>query len=167
MQPESLEHSSHRRHLSRTDKSCDSKVLSGQFLAGTVQGSSCSPLFTWEQANPAATPKTMLLNWGNRLPSALQDDVFWLSGDGFWQLDYAFSRMCDLAYLRQDIIATSAQVHFVNDSTLLLFLLNNLKLFWNLGCTFYPLNATLAVLSGVVGMYFLTSSCAFDDDVQQ
>lgn len=65
--------------------------------------------------------------------------------------------MCDLAYLRQDISAASAQVHFVNDSTLLLFLLNHLKLFWNLGCTFYPLNATLAVISGVVGMYFLTS----------
>lgn len=64
--------------------------------------------------------------------------------------------MCDLAYLRQDIIATSAQVHFVNDSTLLLLLLNNLKLFWNLGCSFYPLNATLAVISGVIGMYFLT-----------
>lgn len=72
-----------------------------------------------------------------------------------------------MANLRQDIIATSAQVHFVNDSTLLLFLLNNLKLFWNLGCVFYPLNAILAVISGVVEMYFLTSWCAFDDAVQQ
>lgn len=72
-------------HFSRTDKSCDSKVLLwGQFFAGTVQGSSCSPLFSLERANPAATPKTMPLNWVNRLPSALQGDVFSLSGAGFW-----------------------------------------------------------------------------------
>lgn len=98
-----------------------------------------------ERANPAARPKTMpLLSY--RVVSLFLWNIWeWILVTGLCfrergcatSLESLRCRYEAAAYSRQDIITTSAQVLLANASLLLLFLFSNLKLFWNLGCTFF------------------------------